>query len=301
MIKPNFKLTTVNQDGNFAQIEIEPLEKGFGHTLGNALRRVLLTALEGAAATNVHVEGVNHQFTTLSGLQEDIVAFIINVKGVYFKLDTDGPATAKIDVKGKKEIKASDIECPAGVTVLNPDHVLGVLTSDKSKLKAQITINHGFGYVPAEENATQEVGVIPLDSVYTPVVAASYTVESTRVGRRTDLDKIVLKVETNGSLSPEEAVIQSADLLSSFFNHLVNPVFDEESAPALTLSPLMDQAVEELGLPTRITNSLKKGGFKKYSDFAAASKDDLLKIKNLGAKSVDDVIVSLRGKGIDVK
>ncbi len=301
MIKPNFHLTTVTSEGNSATVEIEPLEKGFGHTLGNALRRVLLSNLEGAAATSVKVEGVNHQFTTLSGLQEDIVTFVINLKGVYFKLDTDGPVTVKLDVKGKKQLKASDLDCPAGVSVLNPSHLLGNLTSDKSKLKAQITVDHGYGYVPAEEHTSDEVGVIPLDSIFTPVVAANYTVESTRVGRRTDLDKIVMKLETNGSLTPEDAVKQAAAILAAFFNHAVNPVFDEATSPVLSLSPLMDQAVEDLSLPTRITNSLKKGGFKKYSDFATASKDDLLKIKNLGAKSVDDVIVALRGKGIEIK
>lgn len=300
MVTPNFKLTTVNESGNSAEIHIEPLEKGFGHTLGNALRRVLLTALEGAAPTSVRIQGVNHQFTTLAGLQQDIVTFVLNLKGVHFRLDTDGPATVKLDIKGKKTVTAGDLDCPAGVTVTNPDRVLGELTSDKSHLKAEIVIERGYGYVPAEEHAVDEAGVIPIDSIFTPVIAATYDVESTRVGRRTDLDKIVMKLETNGSLTPMSAMEEASKVLAAFFTHAYNPVFAPDDAVP-TLSPLMDQPVEELGLPTRITNSLKKGGFKKYSDFQAASKDDLLKVKNLGAKSVEDVLEILSTKGIVLK
>ena len=197
MIKPNFKLNLVSSEGTSATIHIEPLEKGFGHTLGNALRRVLLTSLPGSAATQASIEGVNHQFTTLDGLQENIVDFLINLKGVRFILNIDGPVTVKIDQKGKKELTAKDIECPAGVEVLNPEHHLGALTTDKSKLKAEIQVDKGVGYVPSDEHGTPEVGVVPLDSVFTPVIKANYTVEATRVGRRTGLDRLALSVVTN--------------------------------------------------------------------------------------------------------
>lgn len=301
MIKPNFKLNVTSEEGNSAVINIEPLEKGFGHTLGNALRRVLLSNLEGAAATQVKVEGVNHQFTTLEGLQENIIDFILNIKGVRFNLVTDGPVTVKIDQKGKKTITAGDLECPAGVEVLNKDHHLGSLTTDKSKLKAEITVDKGVGYVPSDEHGTPEVGVVPVDSTFTPVIKANYSVEATRVGRRTDLDRVVMSLETDGSLSPKEAVEEAAKILSSFFTHVYEPTFDEVAEDAVVINPLMDQSVEELGLPTRITNALKKGGYKKLSDFGKITKEDLMKIKNMGGKSVDDVIDALNAKNIEVK
>ncbi len=301
MIKPNFKLNLVSSENNSAVIHMEPLEKGFGHTLGNALRRVLLTSLPGSAATEASIEGVNHQFTTLDGLQENIVDFLINLKGVRFNLQVDGPVTVKIDQKGKKELTAKDLECPGGVEVLNPDHHLGTLTTDKSKLKATIQVDKGVGYVTSDEHGTPEVGVVPLDSAFTPVIKANYSVEATRVGRRTDLDRLVLSVETDGSMTPQEAVKEAALLLSNFFTHVYQPTFEAAIEEPALINPLMDQTVEELGLPTRITNSLKKGGFKKLSDFNKATHADLLKIKNMGAKSVEDVLAALAAKKIELK
>lgn len=301
MIKPNFKLNLISETGNAAQINIEPLEKGFGHTLGNALRRVLLTSLPGAAAIQIKVDGVNHQFTTLEGLQENIIDLILNLKGVRFHLDTDGPVSVKLDQKGNKTLTAADLDCPAGVTVMNPDHHLGTLTSPKSHLKAEIVVDKGVGYVPSDEHGTPEVGVIPVDSVFTPVIKANYSVEATRVGRRTDLDRIVFQIETDGSISPKDALEESARLLGAFFTHVYQPSFDEVAEEVMIINPLMDQSVEELGLPTRITNALKKGGYKRLSDFNKITKEDLMKIKNMGSKSVDDVIDSLKAKNIEVK
>lgn len=296
----NFKITIASQDGNSAQINIEPLEKGFGHTLGNSLRRVMLTALPGAAATHVSIDGVSHQFTTLDGLQENIIEFIMGLKKVCFKLESDGPIVVKINQKGKKNITAADIECPAGVSVVNPTQHLGSLTSDKAKLKASITVDAGFGYVPAEEHATSEIGVIPLDSVFTPVLNAHYTVEATRVGRRTDLDKIVMNVLTNGTLTAQEAIEQAGRILSDYFVQLYEPVVVEESTE-VTVSAGFDQVVDELDLPTRLINALKKGGFKRLSDFAKIDREDLLKVKNLGEKSIDEIINCLAKKGVKIK
>lgn len=295
----NFKITVASRSGNSAQVHIEPLEKGFGHTLGNSLRRVMLTALPGAAATHVNIDGVRHQFTTLDGLQENIIEFLMGLKKVSFKLEIDGPVTVKINQKGKKEITAADIECPAGISVVNPDQHLGSLTSDKTKLKAEITVDSGFGYVPAEEHATNEIGVIPLDSVFTPVLNAHYNVEATRVGRRTDLDKIVMDILTNGTLQAEEALEQAARTLSDYFTQLYNPQNTEE-ASEVVLSTGIDQSVEDLDLPTRLINALKKGGFKKMSDFNKTTRDDLLKVKNLGEKSIDEIINCLAKKGVKI-
>lgn len=301
MLKPNFKLTTVSQSGNAAVIHLEPLEKGLGHTLGNALRRVLLTNLEGAAATSIAINGVNHQFSTLAGLSEDIVEFVLAFKGVAFKLDTDGPETVTVDVKGKREIHASDINCPAGVTVTNPDHYLGTLTADKAHLKATITVGRGVGYVPSEEHGTPEIGIIPLDSIFTPVVKANYTVEATRVGRRTDLDRIVLSLETNGTMTPTEAVEKAARILAAYFTQIFEPTFTEESVTGGVIGSTLEASIDELDLPVRVANALKKGGYKKMGDFGGASRSDLIKIKNLGEKSVDEIISQLATRGIEIK
>lgn len=299
MMQPNFKLTTATESDNTAVIHIEPLEKGFGHTMGNSLRRVMLTALPGAAATHVSIDGVSHQFTTLDGLQENIIEFIMGLKKVAFKMEGDEPVVVKINQKGKKEITAADLECPAGVTVTNKETHLGSLTSDKSKLKAEITVSKGVGYVPAEEHATNEIGVIPLDSIFTPVLSAHYTVEATRVGRRTDLDKIVMNVVTNGTTTPQTAIEDAGRILASYFTQLYDPQDVDESMGA-SVSASIDAGVEELDLPTRLTNALKKGGFKRISDFAKASRSDLLKVKNLGEKSIDEIINLLAQKGVKI-
>lgn len=301
MKQPTFIITVAKQDGNAAQIHIEPLEKGFGHTLGNALRRVMLSDLTGAAATHVQIDGVNHQFTTLGGLQQNIVDFILNMKQVRFQLDGSEAMTVKLTKKGEGVITAGDIDCPAGVKVTNPELVLGTLTSDKAKLNAIVTVTPGTGYSPAEEHATKEIGVIPVDASFSPVIHAAYTVEATRVGRRTDLDKIIFDIETNGAITAQAAIEEAARILLAYFNQIIDPVIAEAPATVISTNPLLDQSVEELELPTRITNALKKGGYKKLSDFAVASKSDLMKVKNLGEKTVNEIIDSLKNKGIKVE
>lgn len=297
--EPNFRMTVAESTGNTSVIHIEPLEKGFGHTLGNALRRVMLTSLPGAAATKVTIDGVSHQFTTLDGLQENIIEFIMGLKQIAFKMEVDGPVTVKLNVKGPKEVTAADLDCPAGVSVVNTSAHLGSLTSEKSKLKAEIVVERGIGYVPAEEHATQEIGVIPLDSIFTPVINAHYTIEATRVGRRTDLDKIVMVMETNGTMEAKTAVEDAAKILSSHFTQLYAPQ-EFEDMGGMTYSSGLDQSIDELDLPTRLINALKKGGYKKISDFSKTTRDDMLKVKNLGEKSIDEIINILAKKGVKI-
>lgn len=299
MQNPNFKLTTAVSKDNSAEIQITPLEKGFGHTLGNAIRRVLLSNLEGAAATEVKLDGVRHQFSTLSGLQENIIDFVLNLKGVYFKTDGEGPYTVKIDSKGSKTLTAGDLVCPAGVSVANPDHILANLTGAKSALKGTITVKRGIGYATADEHKTDELGVIPVDAIFTPVVKASYSIEATRVGRRTDMDMVRLLVETNGTITPEDAVKEAAQILATYFTQVFKPTFEAVEKEAATVTG-DEQMIEELGLATRVTNALKKGGFYKLNDFAVASEDDLMKVKNLGDKSVRDIIKKLEKRGINL-
>lgn len=298
MIQPNFKLSANSLGDNHAEIVIEPLPQNFGHTVGNAIRRVLLSSLPGAAPVRVRIEGVQHQFTTLDGLQEDILQFILNLKELRFILETGTQAKATINVKGQKVITGRDIELPAGVRIVNPDLVLATLTSDKAKLVAEIEIESGVGYAPADRYATDEIGVIPLDASFSPVLKANYLVEATRVGRRTDLDKVRLDITTNGSMDPETAVIESSKILSAFFTQVYNPTFTEteESATPSAVSEADNQSIDELDLPIRISNALKKGGYKTIADLRSATVDDLVKVKNIGEKSAKEIITKAKQK-----
>lgn len=297
MIKPNFKLITKPGAGNSAEIVLEPLPVNFGHTVGNALRRVLLSSLAGGAAVSVKIAGVTHQFSTLDGLQEDILQFILNLKQVRFAIDGE-EAIVSLSTSGEKTVTAADLDLPSGVRIANPEQVLAHLTAGKSKLSAEIQVKKGVGYVPAEENATSEAGVIPLDASFSPVIRANYTVESTRVGRRTDLEKVRLLVITNGTVDPETAVLEAAKILANFYIQVFNPTFEEEQVSGISLKVGVDQSIEDLDLPTRIANALKKGGYKTLADLASAGKDDLLKVKNLGSKSAELVIKKAKAKGI---
>ena len=297
MLQPNFKITSKEIAANSAQIVIEPLPQNFGHTIGNALRRVLLTSLEGGAATSIKIDGVSHQFSTLSGLQEDILELILNLKTVNFSVDSDEVKTVKLNASGVKEITVADLDLPTGVTVSNPEKVLAHLTSPKAKLNALITVAKGRGYVAAEEHASDEVGVIPLDSSFSPVVAASYTVESTRVGRDTNFDKVRFSLTTDGTVAPLDAMKQAASIVTSYFAHIN---VDEAYSVEAKSKTVVEKAgfVDDLDLPTRVINALKKADIVKLSDLRAISLSDLQKVKNLGEKSAQQVVEKAAEKGI---
>jgi DNA-directed RNA polymerase subunit alpha len=301
MLKSNFKVTVSKVKGRSAEVIIEPLPKNFGHTVGNALRRVLLNSLSGAAAIRVKIAGVSHQFSTLSGLQEDILEFVLNLKELNFKLKDQDTATVKLSISGKKIVTAADLELPAGVTVSDPDKVLANLTSPKSKLSATITVAKGIGYVSSEEHMLDKIGVIPLDASFSPIVNSTYTIESTRVGRRTDYDKVRLNLTTNGTIEPKEAVSQAAEILSRFFAQVHSPAPVEEEVVKVSADKTPDGFVEDLDLPTRTTNALKKGGYEKLDDLAESKVSDLTQVKNLGDKSVIEIVKRLKAKGITIK
>lgn len=301
MLKPNFKVTVNPDKDNSAEVIIEPLPRNFGHTVGNALRRVLLNSLPGAAAIRVKIAGVSHQFSTLDGLQEDILEFILNLKELNFQLGDQDMVKVKLLASGKKTVTAKDLELPAGVTVSDPSKVLAHLTSPKSKLSAVITVAKGTGYVSSEEHTVDEIGVIPLDASFSPIVNVTYTVESTRVGRHTDYDKVRLNLVTNGTIDPETAVRQAAEILSRFFIQVHSPAPIEEEPSKTAKEKAPDGFVEDLDLPTRTTNALKKGGYEKLKDLAEASISDLNQVKNLGDKSVQEIVKKLKSKGIIIK
>lgn len=300
LVKPNFKLTSKALSLPFtSEVVIEPLPVNFGHTVGNALRRVLLTNLEGAAAVRVKIAGVTHQFSTLNGVHEDILQFILNLKQVRFSLENADEATVTLNASGEKIVTAADLDLPTGVKIANPDQVLANLTASKAKLQATITVVKGMGYTTAEENAVEEAGVIPLDASFSPILRANYTVEATRVGRRTDFEKIRLVVTTDGTTTADDAVHQAAKILTAFYTQVFNPVFEESaSETAPNLKNIVEQPIEDLDLPTRVTNALKKGGFKTFSDLNGIKMDDLLKVKNLGGKSAEMVAKKAKAKGV---
>lgn len=300
MLEPNFKVTVKDIAINSAEVIIEPLPQNFGHTLGNALRRVLLTSLEGGAATRVKIDGISHQFSTLTGMKEDVLELILNLKTLNFSVDSDEPVEIKLKASGQTVVKASDLDLPSSVTLANPDVILCHLTSPKAKLQATVTVAKGMGYVAAEDNATDEIGVIPLDSSFSPVIKANYTIEAARVGRSSNYDKVRLALTTNGTTTPEEAVKSAARILTGFFDY-VNSA--EAYIKEIKSKSVIETAgfVDDLDLPTRILNALKKAEINKLSDLKALTLVDLKKVKNLGEKSALQVIEKAKERGINIE
>lgn len=298
------RVTSTGNDTTEATVVCEPLRQGFGHTLGVALRRVMLTELPGAAVTKVNIKGVNHQFTTMKGVKEDVVELILNVKQLRIAYSGEKPETIRLSAAGVKDVQAKDLVAPATVLMVNPDLHLVTLTDKKSKIAAELTVESGTGYVTAEEQGKQKVGVIPVDASFSPVREVWYTVESTRVGRRTDYDKLVIRVKTDGTIKPSDAVVQAAKILVHHFQQIISPSLpasDDKSASALAQSPLLKLSIEELDLPTRVINALRNGGFLTVGDVVNVSPPELARVKNIGQKSVAEILKKIREKGIDTK
>ncbi|OGJ21782.1 MAG: DNA-directed RNA polymerase subunit alpha [Candidatus Pacebacteria bacterium RIFCSPHIGHO2_01_FULL_46_10] len=305
MIQPTFTVAEEQKKDGYAKLVLEPLAQGYGHTLGNALRRVMLSSLPGFAITSVKIQGVNHQFTTLEGLREDIVELVLNIKQIRLRSTVNSAVTLKIDVKGKSEVTAKDIEAPAGVEVVNKDLHLASL-SDKTGLHVELTAEPGVGYSMESERRSSTIGIIPVDALFSPVVKVAYSIESTRVGRRTDFDKLVLQVWTNGTIEPKMALEEAAKILVAHFQQVYNPMIVEaveEGKPVAAgqLGDAMKLTVEELDLPTRIANALRKGGYKTVEDLMKATRGEIAKVKNLGEKSVKTVEDGVNKKGFSLK
>ncbi|PIR61700.1 MAG: DNA-directed RNA polymerase subunit alpha [Candidatus Pacebacteria bacterium CG_4_10_14_0_8_um_filter_43_12] len=301
IMNPNFNIKEEAKGVAEAAILIEPLEQGFGHTLGNALRRVLLSSLPGCAITSVRVTGADHQFSSITGMTEDVLDLTLNIKQVRIKSQQEGTGVLRISQKGPKTVTAADIEAEAGFEVINPDQHIATLAKG-AKLELEMTAATGLGYELADDKKISGIGEIMLDALYSPVIRVSYQVDSTRVGRRTDFDRLSLVVVTDGSMTPLAAVKQAAQILVSQFNQIVNPVVMEEKEPVLSLSPeeaeVLRLTVEELDLPTRIANALRKGGFKTVGDLVGTPRTTIAKVKNLGEKSVSVVEEALNKKGV---
>lgn len=306
MSQPIFEILEEKKDlpaqagKNYARLAITPLEQGYGFTLGNSLRRVLLTSLPGAAITSVKIAGVNHQFSSLSGMKEDVVEFALNLKKVRLSYKGAKEVSATLKVTTAGEVKAGDIKLPAGVEISNPELVLAVLNKG-AKLDADIIIESGSGYIPADTRSSTEVGMIPLDASFSPIVRVNYKVEETRVGRLTNFDKLTLEVWTDGTIKAKDAVIQAADILVNYFSQIVKPVKVEKKKEEVEVSDLGlvgKLSVEEIGLPTRVANALAKAGFETVELLVKADKTELVKVRNLGEKSLKIISAALGEKGV---
>lgn len=302
MLEPNFKIKPEIEKEDYGKFIIEPLPQGFGHTLGNALRRVLLTSLEGSAVTAVKISGVKHQFSTLPGLKEDIIELILNIKKIRMQLFDKKEAKMRLSAVGPKEIKAGDIETPPEIEIVNKDLYLCSLADKKSEIDIEFTVEKGLGYQLAEEKKVETLGVIPVDASFTPVLRVNYKVEATRVGRQTNLDKLILEIWTDKTITPEKALEEAAKILTSYFLQMYEPTKATVEEPVAVTPAISEEIlkmlIEELDLPTRICNSLKNGGIETVGQLLGTHKKDLFKIKNLGAKSIMAIEEKLREKGV---
>jgi len=298
------KLAENNCYGKFV---IEPLERGFGHTLGNALRRVLLSSLPGVAVSSVHIEGVQHEFSTVPGVKEDVTELILNFKELAAKLYSDQPKQVFIDIKGPCEVKAGDIKVDDEVEIINPDLHIATLNAD-AHLQLQLMLDKGRGYVLADKNKSQDmpIGVIPMDSIFTPIRKVNYGVEDTRVGQITDYDKLTLEIWTNGTVMPDEAIAMAAKILSEHLSLFVG--LTNQELPINFNDPeddkkekVLEMTIEELDLSVRAYNCLKRAGINSIAELVQRNQEDMMKVRNLGRKSLEEVEQKLAGLGLGLR
>lgn len=303
MLNPTFKIREEEKKSGYGRFSIEPLEPGFGHTLGVALRRVLLSSIEGAAVTSVKIEGVSHMFSTIKGLKEDMIELIFNIKTMHVLLE-DGKREARIFLKkkGKGTITAQDIELTEGVEIVNKDHYLGSLSGERAKIEMEMIVEKGMGYTLAEERKITTVGIIPIDAIFSPIIKVSYRVEQTRVGRQTNFDKLILEIWANGTVDAAHALNQASKILVAFFLQVYEPkeeVGQEEVIGKPRISEeILKMTIDELDLPTRIYNSLRNAGIDTVGQLLGTPRKELVGFRNLGAKSLSIIEESLKQKRI---
>ncbi|MDK2888721.1 MAG: DNA-directed polymerase subunit alpha [Thermoanaerobacter sp.] len=306
--KPKIECVESSPDNTYAKFVVEPLERGYGITLGNSLRRILLSSLPGAAVTSVKIEGVLHEFSTIPGVREDVTDIILNLKNLCLKLHTDEEKILRIEASGEGEVKAGDIIHDQDVEILNPDLHIATLAPN-GRLFMEITVAKGRGYVPAERNKKGDhvIGVIPVDSVFTPVRKVNYTVENTRVGQRTDYDKLTLEVWTDGSIRPDEATSLSAKILGEhlrLFIGLTETVKDVEimvEKEEEKKNKILEMTIEELDLSVRSYNCLKRAGINTVEELIQRNEEEMMKVRNLGKKSLEEVINKLSELGLSLR
>ena len=304
--RPKIDTASLSADGRYGKFVVEPLERGFGTTLGNSLRRVLLSSLPGVAVTSIKIDGVVHEFSTIEGVKEDVTEIVLNVKGITAKLSSDTPKTVRIEASGEGEVTAGSIQQDAEIEVLNPDWHIATL-ADGAKLIMELVFDKGRGYVPAERNkqAAEQASLnaLPVDSIYTPVLKVNYTVENTRVGQITDYDKLTLEVWTDGTISAKEAVSLAARIMTEHLNLFVT--LSQEAMDAEIMvekddkgkEKALEMTIEELDLSVRSFNCLKRAGINTVEDLINKSEDEMMKVRNLGRKSLEEVMAKLDSLG----
>ena len=312
--KPNITTVNLSEDGRSGTFIVEPLERGYGITLGNSLRRVLLSSLPGVAVVSIKISGgdkdILHEISTVPGVKEDVCEIVLNVKGITARLHPQSPKTVSIDVTGPKDVTAGDIACDADIEILNPEHHIATV-SDGVHFKMELTFDHGRGYVSQEKNkqtySAGQIGVIYVDSIFTPVYNVSYQVDPTRVGNVVDYDKLTLNVLTNGTISAREAVSLGAKILNEHLNLFVELSDEAKSAEIMVereetkKEKVLEMTIEELDLSVRSFNCLKRAGIDTVEDLTSSTEADMIKVRNLGKKSLEEVIQKLQSLGLSLK
>ena len=309
--RPKIETVEISDDKKIGKFVVEPLERGYGITLGNSLRRIMLSSLPGSAVSQVKIEGVQHEFTTIPGVKEDITEIIMNIKNLAIKDNSEGdePKTLYIEASGEGEVRARDISEHQDIEIVNSDQLIATLSGKDSRLNMELTVTKGRGYTSADRNKTEDqpIGVIAIDSIYTPVERVNVTVEDTRVGQITDFDKLTLDVTTNGTLTPDEAVSLAARVLSEHLNLFINL---SESAQAATFIPnsktdekekVLTMTIDELELSVRSYNCLKRAGIDTVESLVDKTPEDMMKVRNLGRKSLEEVLAKLKELGLALK
>ena len=300
--KPRVERDELNEDGYYGKYTVAPLQRGYGTTLGNSLRRMMLSSLEGAAISSIKIENVQHEFSTIPGVKEDVSEIVLNMKQVIIKLHSDGPKTVYIEAEGSGELCASDIKTDSDVEIINGDLHIATLNED-AKLYMEITINKGRGYISAEKNKAilqPLIGLIPVDSIYTPVEKVNYYVENTRVGQNTDFDKLTVEVWTNGTKTADEAISLSAKIINDhmmLFIQLTDEAMNVETMvekEETKKEKILDMTIEELDLSVRSYNCLKRAGINTVEDLTLRKEEEMMKVRNLGRKSLDEVVGKLK-------
>jgi DNA-directed RNA polymerase subunit alpha len=306
--RPNIEVAEISEDKKYGRFVVEPLERGYGITLGNSLRRIMLSSLPGAAVSQVKIDGVLHEFSSIPGVKEDVTEIIMNIKSLAIKnsSDTNEPKTAYIDFEGEGVVKASDIQVDSDIEILNPDQVIATLSG--GKLYMELTITKGRGYISADKNKNAElpIGVIAVDSIYTPVERVNVTVENTRVGQITDYDKLTLDVHTNGTLVPDEAVSLAAKVLSEHLSLFIDLSENAKTAEVMVekeddeKEKVLEMSIDELELSVRSYNCLKRAGINTVQELTNKTPEDMMKVRNLGRKSLEEVLAKLKELGLQL-
>jgi DNA-directed RNA polymerase subunit alpha len=310
--KPNIEIAEISADKKYGRFVVEPLERGYGTTLGNSLRRIMLSSLPGTAVSQVKIEGVLHEFSCIPGVKEDVTEIIMNIKNLAIRNNssTDDPKIAYIEFEGEGVVKASDIQVDSDIEIMNPDLVIANLNGGaESKLYMELTITKGRGYISADKNKTEDtpIGVIAVDSIYTPIERVNMKVENTRVGQITDYDKLTLDVYTNGTILPDEAVSLAAKVLSEHLNLFIDLSERGIQADIMAEKPtdpkgkVMDMNIDELELSVRSYNCLKRAGINTVEELCNKTADDMMKVRNLGRKSLEEVLAKLTELGLQLR